>query len=71
MVVFSANEKGQTFTEVGPAPENGDWPPHLHFQLSIQRPATHDLPGAVAREDREEALALYPDPRRVLGQLYR
>ncbi|GAB3819446.1 hypothetical protein GCM10028895_17900 [Pontibacter rugosus] len=25
--------KGQKIAEVGPYPENGDWPPHLHFQV--------------------------------------
>jgi murein DD-endopeptidase MepM/ murein hydrolase activator NlpD len=24
---------GEAFATVGPFPENGDWPPHLHFQL--------------------------------------
>ena len=26
-------KKGQIFTQIGPYPENGNWPPHLHFQL--------------------------------------
>ncbi|MCH8948156.1 MAG: hypothetical protein IH789_11120 [Acidobacteria bacterium] len=26
-------EAGQTIARVGPYPENGDWPPHLHFQI--------------------------------------
>ncbi len=26
-------KKGEKFCELGPFPENGDWPPHLHFQL--------------------------------------
>lgn len=25
--------KGQKFCEIGDFPENGDWPPHLHFQV--------------------------------------
>lgn len=24
---------GEKFCEIGPFPENGDWPPHLHFQV--------------------------------------
>ncbi|MGM0581919.1 MAG: peptidoglycan DD-metalloendopeptidase family protein, partial [Bacteroidota bacterium] len=24
-------KKGEKFSELGPFPENGDWPPHLHF----------------------------------------
>ena len=50
--------------------ENGGWEPHLHFQLSLIRPETHDLPGVVSFEDREQALRDYPDPRAVLGPLY-
>ena len=50
--------------------ENGGWEPHLHFQLSLVEPGTHDLPGVVAPEDREQALLDYPDPRLVLGPLY-
>ncbi|MBK6264247.1 peptidoglycan DD-metalloendopeptidase family protein [Marivirga sp. S37H4] len=26
-------KKGEKFCELGPFPENGDWPPHLHFQV--------------------------------------
>ncbi len=55
---------------LGDAHENGGWPPHVHVQLCWQRPPTHDLPGAVAPADREAALALYPDPRLILGPVY-
>ena len=50
--------------------ENGGWAPHLHFQLSLVEPITHDIPGVVSSEDREQALLDYPDPRLVLGPLY-
>ena len=43
---------------------------HVHFQLSIEPPDTHDMPGAVTLEDRPKALVKYPDPRYVLGMLY-
>ncbi|GIT41297.1 MAG: hypothetical protein Ct9H300mP10_03070 [Methanobacteriota archaeon] len=55
---------------MGDKHENGGWEPHLHFQLSLVEPETHDLPGVVAPEDREQALLDYPDPRLVLGPLY-
>ena len=55
---------------LGDRTENGGWPPHVYFQLSVERPDTHDLPGAVAAEDREAARARFPDPRTVLGPLY-
>lgn len=61
---------GEVLGWLGEPSENGGWPPHVHFQLSVERPETHDLPGAVARAEREEALRRYPDPRSVLGPLY-
>ena len=63
-------EAGQPFAEVGGAHENGGWVPHLHFQLSRERPPVPDLPGVVAPEDHEHALRMYPDPQLVLGRLY-
>lgn len=61
---------GDVLGWLGEPEENGGWPPHVHFQLSWERPATHDLPGVVRREDRAEALRRYPDPRLVLGPVY-
>jgi murein DD-endopeptidase MepM/ murein hydrolase activator NlpD len=61
---------GEVLGTIGRETENGGWPPHLHFQLSYTRPATHDLPGVVAPADRAQALLDYPDPRLVLGPLY-
>jgi murein DD-endopeptidase MepM/ murein hydrolase activator NlpD len=55
---------------LGDEHENGGWPPHLHLQLSWDRPETHDLPGVVSAAEREAALGRYPDPRMVLGPLY-
>lgn len=40
---------GHAFARVGPAPENGDWPPHLHFQIMPDLlDHAHDFPGVVA-----------------------
>ena len=61
---------GEVIAWFGDFDENGGWDPHLHFQLSLIEPVTHDLPGVVAPEDREQALRDYPDPRLVLGPLY-
>jgi len=61
---------GEVIAWFGAYEENGGWEPHLHFQLSLVEPGTHDLPGVVAPEDREQALIDYPDPRLVLGPLY-
>ena len=62
--------RGSVIGWIGDKHENGGWPPHVHFQLSLDEPATHDMPGVVSREQHEEALRRYPDPRMVLGPLY-
>ena len=61
---------GEVIAWFGAFEENGGWEPHLHFQLSLIEPETHDMPGVVAPEDRDQALKDYPDPRLVLGPLY-
>jgi len=61
---------GDVLGWLGGETENGGWPPHVHFQLSWDPPETHDLPGAVARSERDAALRRYPDPRRVLGMVH-
>ncbi len=63
-------EKGQVLAHVGNRHENGGWNPHLHFQLSMIEPETHDLPGAVSAADRDWARRAFPDPQLVLGTLY-
>lgn len=61
---------GTAIAQVGESHENGGWNPHLHFQLSLKEPETHDLPGAVSLADREWARSVFPDPAMVLGRLY-
>ena len=62
--------RGETICRIGDRHENGGWDPHLHFQLSLIEPITHDMPGVVNPKDREEALQNYPDPRLVMGTIY-
>ena len=62
--------EGQVIATVGDKSVNGGWEPHLHFQLSWKKPEVNDMPGVVAREDREWALEQYPDPRIILGPIY-
>ena len=60
-------EKGQAFASVGPYPENGDWPPHLHFQIIADMQGRKgDFPGVARPSEREVWAALCPDPNLVL-----
>ncbi|PWN05250.1 peptidoglycan DD-metalloendopeptidase family protein [Rhodohalobacter mucosus] len=61
---------GDTVGWLGEPAENGNWPPHLHFQLSYQDPGEADMPGVVSEDDRQRALKIYPDPRIFLGPVY-
>ena len=62
--------RGQALGEIGNEDENGGWPPHVHFQLSLIAPKTYDLPGVVSEKDWGLAQKIFPDPRLVQGQLY-
>ena len=61
---------GEVLGWLGAPHENGGWPPHVHLQLSLVEPATHDLPGVVSAKSHAQALRDFPDPRMVLGPLY-
>jgi len=62
-----AVEKGEAFATVGPFPENGDWPPHLHFQLMADlHGRAGDFPGVARPSERAVWAALCPDPNLVL-----
>ena len=63
--------QGEAFATVGPFPENGDWPAHLHFQL-IADMGHHsgDFPGVARPSEREKWAALCPDPNLVLQSRY-
>ena len=64
-------QRGQVLGYLGEVHDNGGWRiPHVHFQLALEAPSTHDMPGAVSMDDRARALVLYPDPRYVLGPLH-
>jgi murein DD-endopeptidase MepM/ murein hydrolase activator NlpD len=58
---------GDLLCHVGPFPENGDWPPHLHFQLiwDMQENAG-DYPGVAAKNKLEFYKANCPDPNLIL-----
>ena len=59
---------GQKFCQVGPFPENGDWPPHLHFQLMWDMLGNWgDFPGVCSQREIEKYRAICPDPQVLLG----
>lgn len=59
---------GEKLAEIGPYPENGDWPPHLHFQLMTDMLGLKgDFPGVCSLADRARFLAICPNPNQLLG----
>ena len=62
--------RGEVIGWFGAEHENGGWPAHVHVQLSLVEPLTHDMPGVVSRAQLAQALRDYPDPRLVLGPIY-
>lgn len=59
--------RGECIAHFGTAKENGQWPPHLHFQV-IQDMELHegDYPGVCRLSQRERYLANCPDPDLIL-----
>lgn len=61
-------KKGTLFSELGLYPENGDWPPHLHFQIIRDlEGAKGDYPGVAAPSAIEKFKANCPDPNLILN----
>ena len=59
---------GEEFAVVGDHPENGNWPPHLHFQIMADlKGHSGDFPGVAAPSERESWLEICPDPNLILG----
>jgi len=59
---------GEAFAEIGPAPENGDWPPHLHFQvIAALLGRDGDFPGVCRASEKDVWLSICPDPNLILG----
>ena len=63
-------KRGERLGVFGAEHENRGWAPHVHFQVSLVPPATHDMPGVVSAATRDRARLEYPDPRLVAGMLY-
>lgn len=62
--------KGDVFTEFGIPFENGQWPPHLHFQLIIDMEGKKgDYPGVCKLSERKKYVTNCPDPDLILHMM--
>lgn len=60
-------KKGEKIASIGHPPINGNWPPHLHFQIILDMlDKKGDFPGVCSYEDREKFLKLCPNPNLIL-----
>ena len=61
---------GQEFAHFGNAQENGNWPPHLHFQvIENMELKKGDYPGVCTISEREKYLSNCPNPDFILGMM--
>jgi len=59
---------GQPLASLGPYPENGDWPPHLHFQVMTDMLGKKgDFPGVCAPSEEAFYQQVCVNPNLVLG----
>jgi murein DD-endopeptidase MepM/ murein hydrolase activator NlpD len=60
--------KGEVLAEFGMRFENGNWPPHLHFQIILDMGDNQgDYPGVCKYSERKQWLDNSPDPDIILG----
>ncbi len=61
-------QAGEKIAEIGTYPENGNWVPHLHFQIITDLLGyIDDYPGVADPDARAIWLSLCPDPNLILG----
>jgi murein DD-endopeptidase MepM/ murein hydrolase activator NlpD len=60
-------KKGDVFAEFGIPSENGQWPPHLHFQIIADLQGWEgDYPGVCKFSEKDQWLTNCPDPDLIL-----
>lgn len=60
--------RGQRIARIGTSPANGDWPPHLHFQIITDLlKLDRDFPGVALASQRALWKSLSPDPNLLLN----
>ena len=63
--------RGEEIAHIGTPAENGNWPPHLHFQLIYDMEMKKgDYPGVCAYGEKEKYLKNCPDPDLVLNMMH-
>ena len=61
-------KRGERIGSIGAPPINGDWSPHLHFQIITDlMELDRDFPGVALASQREVWKSLSPDPNLILG----
>ncbi len=66
--VGQAIKRGQRIASIGAPPLNGDWTPHLHFQIILDPLGLdRDFPGVAYASQRAIWKSLSPDPNVILG----
>jgi len=59
---------GEPVATLGTAEVNGNWPPHLHFQIILDiADRRGDFPGVFRKSQRDVWRRICPDPRPLLG----
>jgi len=67
MFVGKSIDVGEHFAFIGNYPENGDWPPHIHFQIIADMgDYKGDFPGVSSFQDKLHYLSLCRDPNLIL-----
>jgi len=70
IVEGQAVRAGEPIARIGSPPENGNWPPHLHFQVILDLLGLDvDFPGVAAANDQDHWLALSPLPAPFFPEL--
>ena len=63
-------KKGQPLAKIGAPPANGNWPPHLHFQIMLDTLGNRgDFPGVAYPHEKEVYLSICPDPSCFIAHL--
>ncbi|PLX10099.1 MAG: peptidase M23 [Marinilabiliales bacterium] len=68
LAVGNKVSKGDKIAELGDDTENGNWPPHLHFQLIREMGDNYgDFPGVCSKKEKEKYLRICPNPELILN----